>query len=379
MTVETKPTAIEKPKAQAWEMLPKGVGQIRACLDSMRGEIVKALPKHMTVDRVLRVALTSIQSTPALLECSTISLVGCVVIASQLGLELGGPLGQAYLVPYRTKSGMIATFLPGYRGMIDLSRRTGSVAVIEARIVHRRDKFLLQQGTDAKIEHSPYIGDAEPGAMVGVYALCKMRDGVTQFEFLTKAQVDSVRKRSKSGLDGPWVTDFEEMAKKTAIRRLWKVLPVSVEKAMAKAIVAHDRAEEGRGIDGAEVFAGGDLFGTGDAPIEGAFEKTDEGKDPTKADEAAKTASTRRTTNRETTAPETGGPESEVEALRAIHEKIRTEDPVAFGAGWDCINPADVDLSKKSLDEMIAAREKANEWAAFKASKKLVAGSTAKG
>lgn len=357
--------------AKSWELLPKGLPQMRACLDAMKSQIALALPKHLTPERVLRVATTALQTTPKLLECTTLSVVGGIVAAAQLGLEIGGNLGQAYLVPYRVKGVLVASFIPGYRGMIDLSRRSGSVSVVEARVVHKRDKFTVRLGVDATIEHVPYMGAEEPGPMIAVYAVCRMRDGSAQFDVLTKREVESVRRRSKSGDDGPWVTDPEEMAKKSVIRRLWKVLPVSVERAMAAAIAAHDRAEDGNPIDGSTIILeNADVFGV-EREEPGA-----QGAEPTKPAETKPTAGDAPARRRRTIldgAPKPAADGDPTAELVAVHERIRQEDPEAFAAGWKIDLPEGVAPAKAvagftlngfGVDALVAAREAANDFAA---------------
>ena len=338
-----------------WDALPKGLPQMRACLEAMKGEIARALPKHVSPERMLRVAQTAMQSVPKLAECTTLSVVGAIVVSSQLGLELGGPLGQAYLVPFKPKDGpMVATLIVGYRGMIDLARRSGSVSVIDAVAVHKRDKFRVTLGLAPTIEHEPYTGEEEPGPFRAVYARCLMRDGTSQFVFLTAREVESVRKRSKAGAFGPWQTDYEEMAKKTAIRRLWKVLPVSVEKSMQKAIVTHDRSEEGQPIDASSVLDGADVFGVDpEGPGGGEVVSTE----PTKP-------RTRRTGKVIDEAPEDPAVAIKAE-LVAIHRKILADDEEAFEAGWNLREGAagTLDLDAQSVDALTEARDRANEWA----------------
>ena len=365
--------------AKSWELLPKGLPQMRACLDAMKAQIALALPRHLTPERVLRVATTALQTNPMLLECTTLSVVGGIVAAAQLGLEIGGNLGQAYLVPYRVKGVLVASFIPGYRGMIDLSRRSGSVSVIEARVVHKRDKFTVRLGVDATVEHAPYMGEGDPGPTVAVYAVCKMRDGSVQFDVLTKREVESVRKRSKAGDSGPWQTDYEEMAKKSVIRRLWKVLPVSVERAMAAAIAAHDRAEDGNPIDGSSIILeGADVFGVEreEPDAQGAeAPKTPEPQTPKPTTSGESPARrTRRTVLDGAPKPADGDPTAGIVAdLVAVHERIRAEDPEAFAAGWkidipDGVAPAKAvagfTLNGFGVDALVAARDAANEFVA---------------
>ena len=204
--------------------------EIRTMLAKMQDQIAAALPKHVTAERMMRVAMTAIQKTPALMECTTRSLMGCIVEASQLGLEPDGVLGFAYLVPFRnSKNGeRECQLIPGYKGLVDLCRRSGQLSQISARIVYAKDKHRIVYGLHPKLEHTPADTD-EPGEMIAVYAVANLKDGGTQFEWLWKKEVDAIRKRSKASASGPWVTDYLEMAKKTCLRRLCKLLPVSVE------------------------------------------------------------------------------------------------------------------------------------------------------
>jgi recombination protein RecT len=356
-----------KALAARWENAPKGLPQMRACLDALRPQLAVALPKcGLTTERLIRTVTTLLQTTDrrdgkSLVDCTTLSVVGGVMAAAQLGLEIGTSLGQAYLVPHRVQGALTAVFIPGYRGMIDLSRRSGTVSVIDAVVVHRRDPvFRVVLGIAPRIDHEPYTGDLEAGDLRAVYARCLMRDGSTQFVFLTKREVDSVRKRSKAGDSGPWVSDFEEMAKKTAIRRLWKVLPVSVEKAMQKAIAAHDRAELGDPIDASGiVLESGDVFGVDpEGPGSGEVVATEPAK---------RTRRTGKVIDQAPAPAADANPEAEIKAgLVKIHERIRAEDPEAFAVGWNLPVDADIarfDLTKQSVDALTKARDDANEWA----------------
>lgn len=205
------------------------VTMLRDMLMASKGAIAAVLPQHLTVDRQLRLALMTAGNNKALLECTPVSILQCVVTASQLGLEPGGPLGHAYLVPYKDT----ATFIIGYRGLVELVLRTGKVSSFSAHVVYERDTFSVELGTVGCITHRPYTGADDPGQMIAVYAVAKFNDGSTQFDVMTKAQVDLVRKRSRASASGPWVTDYAEMAKKTVARRLCKYLPMSVTVAEA--------------------------------------------------------------------------------------------------------------------------------------------------
>lgn len=222
-----------------------------ALVEKLKPQLALALPKHMTADRMARIVLTDMRRVPKLMECTAPSLAGAIMAAAQLGLEPGNGLGHAYLLPFdkRAKVGgqwqTVATecqLIIGYRGMIDLARRSGQIVSLSARVVHERDHFSYRYGIDETIEHVPHAGE-NPGPLTFVYAVAKLKDGGVQFEVMSRAEIESIRAKSKAGQSGPWVDHFEEMAKKTAIRRLFKYLPVSVE--MARAVTMDEQADAG--------------------------------------------------------------------------------------------------------------------------------------
>ncbi|EAU0670485.1 recombination protein RecT [Salmonella enterica] len=198
---------------------------------SMKEQLAVALPRHMTAERMIRIATTEIRKVPALGDCDTMSFVSAIVQCSQLGLEPGGALGHAYLLPFGNKNEKSGKknvqLIIGYRGMIDLARRSGQIASLSARVVREGDDFSFEFGLEEKLVHRP--GENEDAPVTHVYAVARLKDGGTQFEVMTRKQIELVRAQSKAGNNGPWVTHWEEMAKKTAIRRLFKYLPVSIE------------------------------------------------------------------------------------------------------------------------------------------------------
>jgi recombination protein RecT len=209
---------------------------LKAFIEERKPEIVQMLPKHVNVERFLKSALLAVARDNKLQECTPLSLFTAVVNAAELGLDFTPAKGQAYLVKYGDK----AQFMPGYRGFIDLAKRTGDVARIEAHLVYENDKFDLSYGTDSKLVHVPELRK-ERGALIGAYAVANFKDGENQFEYMSKEQIDSIRKRSKAAQSGPWVTDYEEMARKTVVRRLFKYLPSSSD-LLDKAIEADNKA-----------------------------------------------------------------------------------------------------------------------------------------
>jgi recombination protein RecT len=206
--------------------------------------LASRLPRHLTADRMLKVALTAINKTPKLLECSRESLLLSIMQAAELGLEPGGALGEGYLVPY----GNQCQFIPGYRGLISLARRSGQIISIEAHVVYQKDEFECGFGLDPFLKHTPAWEEADQGPLRFVYAVAKLKDGGVQFEVMSRAQIEKIRAASKAGRNGPWVDHFDEMARKTVVRRLFKYLPVSVELATALDLQAGAEAGEFTGM-----------------------------------------------------------------------------------------------------------------------------------
>ncbi|MCO6551116.1 MAG: recombination protein RecT [Gilliamella sp.] len=211
----------------------------------IKNQLAMALPKHMNPDRMARIVTTEIRKTPALANSNIQSFLGAVVQCSQLGLEPGGALGHAYLLPFGNgkaddgKSNV--QLIIGYRGMIDLARRSGQIISISARIVRDGDDFHYEYGLNEVLKHTPKADESAP--ITYVYAVARLKDGGSQFEVMTFNQIESVRKQSKAGDKGPWMTHWEEMAKKTVIRRLFKYLPVSIE--IQQAVILDEKAEAG--------------------------------------------------------------------------------------------------------------------------------------
>jgi recombination protein RecT len=210
------------------------IGQFFA---SKKSQIQLALPKHLDADRMLRIVMTELRKTPKLRDCTSESLFGAVIQASQLGLEPGGALGHAFLIPY----GKECQFMVGYRGLLDLARRSGEIKSIYAQYVGKNDKFKVTLGLHPNIEHE--MAEGERGELIAVYAVAHFKDGGYQFEVMLKSEIEKVRSRSKAAKNGPWITDYEEMSKKTVLKRLSKYLPVSIE--AQRAANMDDLADEG--------------------------------------------------------------------------------------------------------------------------------------
>ena len=187
--------------------------------DAMREQFAKALPKHMTPDRFVRIAITATTRTPKLLECTPASVMKCLLDCSASGLEPDNR--RAYLIPY----GKECTLIISYMGLIELIRRSGDVISIRAETVCENDSFSW---TNGQVNHAVDWRKSR-GKVQAVYAEAVMKNGEKQSAVMTYDEVEAIRKRSKAGTSGPWVSDWAEMAKKTAVRRLSKMLPLSSE------------------------------------------------------------------------------------------------------------------------------------------------------
>ena len=238
-------------------------------------EAIKAvLPQHMTPDRMMKIALRALRTTPKLMQCTLSSLFGAVVTCAQMGLEPNTPQGHIYLIPFENKKKGVTEvqIVVGYKGLIDLARRSGEIVSISSHPVFEHDPFEVSFGTDESIMHKPKL-DGDRGAIIGFYAVAKLKDGGTQLEFMAASEVNAIRDGSqgyrtamryaKQGErpNTPWATNYEEMGRKTVIRRLCKYLPMSIELANAAALDERADRNETQGlgavIDG-EFTIGGD-------------------------------------------------------------------------------------------------------------------------
>ncbi|MGX8834000.1 recombinase RecT [Amedibacillus sp. YH-ame6] len=190
----------------------------------MMPEIEKALPKVMTPERFTRICLSAVSNTPKLSSCTPASFLGAMMNAAQLGLEPNTPLGQAYLIPY----GNTCQFQLGYKGIIDLAYRSGDVKTIMAQAVYENDEFTFEFGLNPVLKHIPAKKDR--GEPIWYYAVFKLVNGGEGFEVMSKDDVlKHAKSFSKTFSNGPWQTNFDEMAKKTVIKKVLKYAPMRTE------------------------------------------------------------------------------------------------------------------------------------------------------
>jgi len=197
--------------------------------------VQSVLPKHLEADKILRMAYTAISKMPKLRECSQVSLLNALIEASVLGLEIGGPLGHAHLLPF----GNIASLIIGYQGYMDLAYRSNKISNFQVHPVYAKDKFKYEYGTQPFISHEP-TEDDDPGTLKFAYAIACYQGGGIDFEIVNKriAMVAKNRSKAKNKKDSPWnQSDLEwTMWAKTAIRQLVKRVPLSPEIQRANSI-----------------------------------------------------------------------------------------------------------------------------------------------
>lgn len=213
LTAQNKETTVvEKKNKTIFDIIQAGAKQFAT-----------ALPKHINTDRFVRIAITTIRQNPKLAQCSQESLLGALMVSAQLGLE-PGVLGQCYLIPY----GRECQFQIGYKGMIELLRRSGQLKDIYAYSVYENDDFEITYGLDRNLIHKPNL--ANKGDFLGCYCVAILKDGAKAFEYMTKEEIEAhAKKFSKTFGNGPWKTDFEAMSHKTVVKKMLKWLPLSVE------------------------------------------------------------------------------------------------------------------------------------------------------
>jgi len=203
---------------------PEKADKIRSLLEAHQKQFELALAGTIQSDKFVRVALTEVRRNPKLGEASVPSLLGALLASAQLGLEPGGPLGHAYLVPYGKEVQLIVS----YKGMEQLAYRSGIVASINARVVREGDVFDFEFGSNEYVRHIPKAGVG--GEVTHAYCIARLVTGGQVMVVLFREDIERRKGRSKAtGKESPWSTDYDEMARKSAIRAIFRDLPASTE------------------------------------------------------------------------------------------------------------------------------------------------------
>ena len=214
------------------------IAAFRGTLERMNQDLQSALPPQIPVDKFIRTTLTAVQMQPDLLAADRKSLLGSTMRAAQDGLLCDGR--EAALVIFNTKEGKKVQYMPMVGGILKKIRNSGELASISAQVVYDKDHFEYELGDDERIVHKPFLG-ADRGKQIACYAIAKTKDGAIYREVMSVSDVEKVRSASRAGKFGPWVDWWDEMAKKTVIRRLSKRLPSSAD--LDSVIKADDEAQ----------------------------------------------------------------------------------------------------------------------------------------
>lgn len=219
--------AIQKAKEAKAARPADPASTMKAYITRMKDEIAKALPSVMTPERFTRIVTSAISTTPQLAQTTPQSFLGAMMTAAQLGLEPNTPLGQAYLLPYKNHGKLECQFQLGYKGLIDLAYRSGQVTIIQAHEVRENDEFSYSFGLEPTLHHVPARGGR--GNVIRYYAMFRTKDGGFGFEVMSREDVEAhARQYSKSygNSYSPWSTNFDEMAKKTVLKKCLKYAPL---------------------------------------------------------------------------------------------------------------------------------------------------------
>lgn len=189
---------------------------------SYKDKFASALPSVITPERFARISANAVASNPQLAKCSQTSLIGALLCSAQAGLEPNTSLGQAYIIPYGDK----AQFQISYKGLIELAHRSGQLKDISAHIVYENDTFEYELGLDPKLKHIPAMKDR--GEATWVYAVYHLNSGGYGFEVMSVEDINRHRRQySKTRGSSPWDTAWEEMAKKTVVKKALKYAPMA--------------------------------------------------------------------------------------------------------------------------------------------------------
>lgn len=221
-------TQVEKNNALSTSGAPKS---LKDYISMMSGEITKALPKvGITPERFTRLCLSAVSGNKALQECTPNSFLAAMMSAAQMGLEPNTQLGQAYLIPYKNyKNGTTeCQFQLGYKGLIDLAYRSGKISSIMAEAVYANDTFEYELGINANLVHKPCIKGPR-GDVICYYAVWHGKDGGYGFSVMSVEDVKAHRAKFSKAKNSPWDTNFDEMAKKTCLKKALKLAPLSID------------------------------------------------------------------------------------------------------------------------------------------------------
>ena len=246
--------AAQQKAAVAAAEQPK-ITSLKDLLIARKDEIAKVLPSVLPADQFARLALNALMTTKHLAECDMTTFYASVMTCAQLGLK-PNVNGEGYLLPYfnNKKKRYECQFIPGYKGLMMLARRSGEIASIDAQTVYENDMFELSYGFEPALIHKPLL-TGDRGAVKGFYAAVILKDGGKNAFYMSVDDAQKYGKKySKTFSNGPWQTDFEAMAKKSCLRQVLKYCPCSSD--VQKAIDAENQYDDNGYVDGMSMFDG---------------------------------------------------------------------------------------------------------------------------
>ena len=249
---DLKTALAEKAAGQSKDVKITKNMKIEDMIKAMSPEIKNALPDVITPERFTRMALSTLNNNVKLRECAPVTFLAAMMNAAQLGLEPNTPLGQAYLIPYRNHGKMECQFQIGYKGLIDLVYRNPNIQTVQAQCVYENDTFEYELGLEPKLVHKPALTDR--GSLILVYALWKAENGGYGFEVMSKEDIDAHARRysqSYNSSSSPWKSNFEEMAKKTVIKKCLKYAPLRSD--ILRAVSTDETIKSSISVDMSEV------------------------------------------------------------------------------------------------------------------------------
>ena len=244
----TRKQAAHQQQTKAIATRREQVDTVRHLVERYEEKFQKVLPRYLSAQRMIEVTMTEIAKTPALLECTQASLIGCIIQAAQLGLQ-PGIVGEAYLIPFRNnKRGVIeCTLIPGYKGLLKLAFNSGEIAAVQCEVVRKGDAFDYRYGTEGFLHHTPSEENEDARALTHAYAVVFMKGSdVPTWEVFSRSKVEKAKRSSRAAASGssPWSTHEDEMWMKTVLRHTCKRLPASIER-IAQAVALDERADAG--------------------------------------------------------------------------------------------------------------------------------------
>jgi recombination protein RecT len=239
---------IQAMTVEVGDKILRGTAALAIYFQTHQKAISDVSATHIRPELLLKVALNCITKSEKLMRCTANSIYGCLLQAAELGLEPGSALGLAHLVPYKESCILIVD----YKGYIELAYRSGLVSGVDSFVVYEGDRFDFSEGVKLVLKHTPDFASpnyGDPLKITHAVSLIWIKGSSHPvYAVVARKEIEGIRKRSAAAKSdfSPWVSDYAEMAKKTAIRRAMKKAPKSTE--MRKALALENQNDVGQNI-----------------------------------------------------------------------------------------------------------------------------------